>query len=69
MSVFCVCVEPESSDPHLKGGWLLAATEDKEKLMGLPFPSVCPAADRWLRARFCKPTHFRPATSAGGAEV
>ena len=61
---------PESSDPHLKGRWLLmAATEDKEKLMGLPFSVQIPLRIDGFRARFCSPPTSAPATSAGGAEV
>ena len=52
---------PESSDPHLKGRWLLmAATEDKEKIDGFTVLGANPAADRWFPCSILQPTHFLP---------
>ena len=52
---------PESSDPHLKGRWLLmVATEDKEKIDGFTVLGANPAADRWFPCSMLQPTHFLP---------
>ena len=52
---------PESSDPHLKGRWLLmAATEDKEKIDGFTVLGARPDADRWFPCSILQPTHFLP---------
>jgi hypothetical protein len=52
---------PESSDPHLKGRWLLmVATEDKEKIDGFTVLGANPAADRWFPCSILQPTHFLP---------